>query len=73
MTNQDAQIVNGIDNSQGPNQLQADLWSLDTKFVPTVVNGDRIKKRDLTGAVWSPVEYRIKINGTLLESVDAKH
>ena len=29
------------------------MWILDTKFVPTITMGDRYKKKDLTGAVWS--------------------
>lgn len=37
-----------------------DMWVLDTKFVPVVVAGDRSKKKDLTGAVWSQTEYKVK-------------
>ena len=39
----------------------SDLWCLDTAFVPQELNEtDRLKKKELTGAVWTSLEYKVK-------------
>jgi hypothetical protein len=39
----------------------SDLWSLDTSFVPQELNeGERLKKKELTGAVWTNLDYKVK-------------
>jgi hypothetical protein len=39
----------------------SDLWCLDTSFVPQDLNeGERAKKKELTGAVWTHLEYKVK-------------
>lgn len=32
------------------------------------MNGDRSKKKDLTGAVWSQIEYHLQFNNTTLDA-----
>ena len=39
----------------------SDLWCLDTSFVPQELNeAERLKKKELTGAVWTNLDYKVK-------------
>ena len=41
--------------------ILTDLWSLDLQFVPQELNQTELsKKKELTGAVWTQIEYKLK-------------
>jgi len=42
--------------------MLADLWAVDVQFVPQELNEtERSKKKELMGAVWTQIEYKLRI------------
>ena len=65
-------VLGGQSKPNSDKQL-TDFWCLDTQYVPQQLSEtDLAKKKELTGAIWSQLEYRVKQGSELQDLAVSK-